>query len=259
MNFFKNIFFLSLLSISMLFVACGDDDATFIDCSVNGCPTGFSCQDGGCVQDGNGEVDSEVNELRYATVQQGQLGEKNVLIGALGGLAYKNKLTKIRLTAMHLQNGESRAGQFSIDNDGQAIGQSGYFATSDNLEYNQRSLSNLLLNGTHVLDSKGWEIDWRLSPTLSKSEDPDIRKTAFTIDPNRVSFNAGNGGNPSRIWRDLEEINAVAKVDITKKYTFKGQDAKLKFGAAHTYKNRDYKILFFLVLELACLGPAISQ
>ncbi len=188
---------------------------------------------------------SDIYDLVNANLQQGQIGERNVLIGALGGIAYKNKLSKIRLTAMHLQNGESRAGQFTIENNGQAIGQSGYFASSDNLEYNQRSLSNLLLNGTHVFDSKGWEIDWRLSPTLSISEDPDIRKTAFTIDPNRVSFNAGNGGNPSRIWRDLEEINAVAKVDITKKYTFKDQVAKLKFGAAHTYKNRDYKILFY--------------
>ena len=188
---------------------------------------------------------SDIYELVDANLQQGQLGERNVLIGALGGIAYKNKMSKIRLTAMHLQNGESRAGQFTINNNGQAIGQSGFFATSDNLEYNQRSLSNLLLNGTHVLDNGGWEIDWRVSPTLSISEDPDIRKTAFTIDPNRVSFNAGNGGNPSRIWRDLEEVNAVAKIDITKKYTLKDQEAKLKFGGAHTYKNRDYKILFY--------------
>jgi len=189
--------------------------------------------------------DPEVNEMRYATIQNGQLGENNVLIGALGGLAYKSNNTKLRLTAMHLQNGESRAGQFMIDNDGEAVGQSGYLAQSNNLEYNQRALTNVLLGGTHILNNN-WEIDWKLSPTISSNEDPDIRKTAFSdIETDRPRFNAGEGGNPSRIWRTLDEINATAKFDITKKYKFNDEDAKFKFGASHNYKTRDYEILFF--------------
>jgi len=184
-------------------------------------------------------------ELRYATIQEGAVGEKNVLVGLLGGIAYKTDLSKVRLTAMHLQNGESRAGVFSIINDGAAVGQSGYKATSHNLEYNERGLTNLLLNGTHLLKNKKWEIDWRLSPTFSSSEDPDIRRTAFTHTAKGNEFLAGAGGNPSRIWRSLSEINATAKFDITRKYEFKKTDAKLKFGAGHTYKSRDYEILFF--------------
>lgn len=186
-------------------------------------------------------------ELRYATVQNGQVGEQNVLIGALGGLAYKTANSKIRLTAMHLQNGESRAGQFDIDNDGEAVGQSGYIAKSDNLEYNQRSLTNLFLGGRHLLggEGSGWELDWKLSPTVSRSDDPDIRKTAFTYTNTNTFFSAGAGGNPSRIWRTLDELNAVARLDLTKNYEFNGEDAKLKFGASHVYKERDYEILFF--------------
>ncbi|MGJ3236519.1 TonB-dependent receptor domain-containing protein [Marivirga sp.] len=190
--------------------------------------------------------DPERNELRYATIQNGELGENNVLIGALGGLAYKSKNTKLRLTAMHLQNGESRAGQFMIDNDGAAVGQSGYLAQSDNLEYNQRGLTNILLGGTHMIKGNDWEIDWKLSPTISSNEDPDIRKTAFSdIENNMPRFNAGEGGNPTRIWRSLNEINATAKFDITRKYKFNDEDAKFKFGASHNYKIRDYEILFF--------------
>ncbi|RME98102.1 MAG: TonB-dependent receptor, partial [Bacteroidetes bacterium] len=191
------------------------------------------------------QIDPNVYEMRYATVQNGELGEQNVLIGALGGLAYKTKRSKIRLSVMHLQNGENRAGRFDIDDNGEAVGRSGYFAQSDNLEYNQRSLSNLLLNGTHRFDDSGWEIDWRLSPTLSKSEDPDIRKTAYTYTLVDTLFVAGAGGNPSRIWRYLDELNATAKVDIRKRYTIKGEDAKLSFGASQVYKERDYEILFF--------------
>lgn len=184
-------------------------------------------------------------DLRYATIQNGQVGEQSVLVGALGGLAYKTKKSKYRLTLMHLQSGESRAGQFSIDNDGEAVGQSGYLAGSDNLEYEQRGLTNVLLNGKHVIGDRGWEVDWRLSPTLSTSEDPDIRKTAFTYRTSDTIFNAGAGGNPSRIWRSLNEISTVAKLDFSKKYIFNGQDAKLRFGSSYLYKQREYEILFF--------------
>ncbi|RUA34985.1 MAG: TonB-dependent receptor [Bacteroidetes bacterium] len=190
--------------------------------------------------------DSERTEMRYATTQDGQLGENNVLIGALGGLALKSKYTKLRLTAMRLQNGESRAGQFNILNDGEAVGQSGYVAESDNLEYTQSALNNILLNGTHILKNTGWDIDWRVSPTFSTLEDPDIRKTAFSaVNTDNPRFAAGEAGNPSRIWRSLNEFNINSKIDVTKKYSLNDEDAKFKFGASHTYKNRDYEILFF--------------
>jgi hypothetical protein len=189
---------------------------------------------------------SDVFELDQANLQTGEVGERNFLIGVLGGLAYKTESSKYRLTAMRLQNAERRSGQFLIDNNGEAIGQSGYLANSDNLEYNERSLTNVLFNGTHVLQSSGWEIDWRVSPTYSTSDDPDIRKTAFTfLDNGGVAFNAGAGGNPIRIWRSLSEWNVVGKFDISKKYQFSGRDAKLKFGASHTYKYRDYEILSY--------------
>ncbi|MCB9275326.1 MAG: TonB-dependent receptor [Lewinellaceae bacterium] len=188
---------------------------------------------------------SDVYPLRYANIQQGQIGERNTLVGILGGLAYKTAFSKYRLTAMRLQNGVSRAGQFSLDNNGDAVGQSGFVGISNNLEYNQRSLTNILLNGTHVFENKGWELDWRLSPTLSTSDDPDIRKAAFSVSPRDTFINAGEGGNPARLWRSLSEMNAVAKVDLTKSYKFRGENAKLKFGGSYTYKERDYKILLF--------------
>src|SRR5690606_26807101 len=75
--------------------------------------------------------DPDLYEMRYATIRNGQMGEQNVLIGLLGGLAYKNNYNKVRLTAMRLQNGESRAAQFNIKNDDAAVGQSGYIAESD--------------------------------------------------------------------------------------------------------------------------------
>lgn len=189
--------------------------------------------------------DPNQRELRYATVQNGIQSEKNVLVGLLGGLAYKSENSKLRLTALHLQNGVSTAGQFFIDNDGQAVGQSGYLAFSNNLEYNQRSLTNVLLSGEHHLQENEWEIAWSLSPTLSSIEDPDVRKTSFTYSSTDTTFSAGAGGNPSRIWRELEEVNLVGKVDFIRNSTLFLRPGKIKFGASQVYKDRDYEILSY--------------
>lgn len=190
-------------------------------------------------------IDPERYEMRYATISEGQLGKQNVLVGLLGGLAYKTNYSKIRFTLMHLQNGESTAGIFNIDNDGEAVGQSGYLATSHNLEYNQRSITNIFFNGSRKYGSSGWDLDWRIAPTLSLSKDPDIRKTAFTREYDGPTFSAGAGGNPSRIWRNLSEYNVPARIDMTRGYALNDMDGKISFGAGQTYKYRSYQILFF--------------
>ncbi len=188
--------------------------------------------------------DPTETELNYATTLDGSLGNQNILIGGITGLAYKTRLSKYRLTVMHLQNGEKRAGQFNIDDNGAAVGKSGYTGFSHNLEFNQRGLTDIMLNGTHYNSNGRWEIDWRLSPTISTLSDPDIRRAAFSYtDPNgNYFFNAGEGGFPSRIWRNLSEINAVAKIDLARSYEFGGKDARFSFGLSNTYKTRDYEI-----------------
>jgi hypothetical protein len=190
--------------------------------------------------------ESSINDLRYATIQKGEVSEDATLLGGLAGLAYKTQKSKFRLTGMRLQSGTKRAGLFNIDNDGAAVGQSGYKAVSHNLEYNQRSLTNAMLAGDHTLGENKWQVNWKLSPTWSTSNDPDIRKTAFTVtNPDNPTFLAGAGGNPSRIWRYLDELNATAKVDVARNYKIMDREAVLKFGGSHTYKQRDYEILFF--------------
>ncbi|MCB9246004.1 MAG: TonB-dependent receptor [Flavobacteriales bacterium] len=189
--------------------------------------------------------DPERYDLRYATVQNGQLGENGVLVGAMAGVAYKTTRSKHRLNLIHLQSGEKKAGQFWIDNDGEAVGQSGYIGFSNNLEYNQRSLTNLLLNGSYYLNDDKLEIDWRIAPTYSNGTDPDIRRTAFTYTAVDTNFNAGAAGNPTRIWRNLSEVNLPVKVDFTRKATLFNRDAEWKAGVSNIYKMRDYRILSY--------------
>ncbi|NNK81418.1 MAG: outer membrane beta-barrel protein, partial [Flavobacteriales bacterium] len=189
-------------------------------------------------------------ELVQANLQTGEVGEKSVLLGGILGAALKGDRSKVRLTLMHLQSGSSRAARFDILNDPAAVGQSGYEAISDNLEYNQRSLTNVFLGGEIVGNDEKWELDWSVSPTLSISNDPDIRKTAFSITTNSLDevsydFNSGQAGLPSRIWRSLNEINVSSRVDLSRNYSYKGQDAKLRFGVSNVYKLRNYEILQF--------------
>jgi TonB-dependent receptor len=196
------------------------------------------------VQYGESQKNINVNspEMVVANNIEGDLSEQNVLLGALAGLAYKTNYSKIKLNLIRLQNGESKAGKFDIFNNSDAVGQSGYLAKSDNIEYGERSVTNMQLSGSHVINNNGWKIDWVIGNTLSTSVDPDIRKTAFTIDPGRTYFNAGAGGNPSRIWRYLDEVNLSYKIDFEKKLS---KSNLLKFGALGLQKERNYEIQTF--------------
>lgn len=185
---------------------------------------------------------SDEFEMVEATTQNGVVAENNILLGALGGITYKSLASKYKFTAMHLQNAVAKSAQLEIiANDG-AAQVSDYEAFSNNLEFNQRGVTNLLISGEHYIDGGDWELEWKVSPTLSTIQDPDIRKTAFSIDRGDSTFDPGEGGLPSRIWRFLNEVNQVAKVDVRRPHEVLGEDAKLKFGVSHVFKYRDYSI-----------------
>ena len=193
---------------------------------------------------GKDNTDNTKTELLALQTQKGDYGTKSVLIGGMAGLAYKNKSSKVRVNLLHLQNGESKAGIFDVvKND---IGTT-FSALQYNLEYTQRSLTNLLIAGTHTLQDNSWTLDWKVAPTRSSMEDPDIRSLRFKLnDDGSINPKIGTeAGLPQRIWRDLIEYNIPVKVDGTKKHQLFGRDAKLKTGVAFTYKTRDFNIKSF--------------
>ncbi len=179
-------------------------------------------------------------ELRFDRRQFGDLGQNNVLASILTGLSYKTERSKYTLNILHLQNGESRAALFD-----QRTEISNFIETvKDNLEYTQRSVSNLLFGGKHSNDDGSFTTDWKIAPTLSKSQDKDVRLTTFIKRDGEFRISP-DAGFPNRIWRDLEEVNAVSKIDFTKKYTLFKNNASLKFGGLYSYKQRDYTINSF--------------
>ncbi|MGY5851553.1 TonB-dependent receptor domain-containing protein [Salegentibacter sp. F14] len=192
-------------------------------------------------------------ELRPARLLSGDVGKENVLISGLTGLALKTKQSKYQLNLLHIQNGESTAGNFEEE----ILVSDAIRVFRDNLEYTQRSITNALLSGKHTNKDASWTTQWKLSPSFSHVYDKDVRITAFEYNPsnNTYSIRPSSSESPTRIWRNLEEINLAGKVNLTKRHQLFGRDASLKFGGGYTYKQRDFTIDQYQIL----IQGSISQ
>lgn len=185
----------------------------------------------------------DVTEMQSREYQSGRFGVSSVLLGGMAGVSMKTSAYKMSLNLLHLQNGESKAGIFSfINND-----QGSYFeGIQHNLEYSQRSLTNLLLKADHYKTGREFKLSWRISSTLSTIDDPDIRFTRYEIREGRYIIGT-ESGFPERIWRNLNETNLAGKVSAEKGFTFGGRKASLGAGISSVYKQRDYVIRNFQV------------
>jgi len=185
-----------------------------------------------------GNQPDEYNLLADRT-QRGSLAVSNILMSGLYGYSVKDADDKFRFNVMHLQNGESRAGQFietsSIENS--------FVGARDNLEYSERSITSMLFNGQRSRQDNTLKIDWRIAPTYSRIADKDIRSTSYRTEDNTFAIAPGETGFPKRIWRNLNEFNLSNRIDFTKTHEIRGRDAKRKYGASYTIKYRDYEIL----------------
>ncbi|UZO81588.1 outer membrane beta-barrel protein [Aquimarina sp. ERC-38] len=189
------------------------------------------------------DQDFSNNELITDRTQQGELASNNVLISGLVGLSYKREFSKYKLNILHLQNGQAESSTLRLSNFSVNSNQ----IKKDNLEYTQRSITNLQLSGEHSNQNASWNFDWKLSPSFARVYDKDIRSTPLRIENNAdgsttFSLDPSEAQDPVRIWRDLEEINLASKLDISNKHQMFNKEATLRFGFAQTYKQRDFTI-----------------
>ena len=183
--------------------------------------------------------EADQSELEPLERSVGNYGENNVLLGGLFGLAYKTDYSKYKLNFIRLQNGASKVGNFAFENTNLGAV---FEADQYNIEYSQRALTNLLLSGMHYSKGGEWELNWKIAPTLSSIDDPDVRVLRFRKPNNTISTEVGL---PQRIWRSLEEKNLIGKLDLAKNHSLFGQPAKLRFGSSYAYKQRDFLIQDF--------------
>ena len=184
--------------------------------------------------------------LLTSRLSKGDEGENNIILSGLAGLVYKRENSKYKLNLLHIQNGESVGGYFNQEASQAGAGGGIEQYTKDVIQYTQRSVTNLLLNGQHNIEN-GWNVDWKISPTLATVLDKDHRTTAFQITQEGDAIIApSSSGYPQRVWRDLFEFNLANQVNFLKKYTLKDKPAKLKFGGGMTYKFRDFELDYYI-------------
>jgi len=200
--------------------------------------------------------DKSKNQLDFSENQIGDLGKNEVFLSGLAGLTFKTNKSKYRLNLMHLQNGESDAGYFkNVKNFSDAV-----TIYKDNLQYTQRSISSGLLSGKHSNDDASFIVEWKLAPTYSSIQDKDVRVTPFQFDEitNSFTIRPSSAGSPRRIWRTLEEINAVSKIDASYKHKMFNYNATLKFGTGYTYKHRNFSIDDYFILIRGSAGESFN-
>ncbi len=183
----------------------------------------------------------DVYEMEVREFQKGDAGTSSILLSGLAGVALKTQYSKYRFNIIHLQNGESGAAIFDYTGADQG---SNFTGIQHNLDYSERAMTNVLLEGKHLFENGKWNFDWKLSPTLSTMEDPDIRFTRYVTEDGHYVIGT-ESGFPERIWRNLKEINLAGVVNVTKDFQIKSQKAQLKFGGGYTFKERDFDIRSF--------------
>lgn len=189
------------------------------------------------------EADSKIFQLSKNRTQNGPLGQNSVILSAMGGFSFKTSLSKYKLNILHIQNGESSAGIFDQTvnlNDSKEL-------LKHNLDYTQRAITNILISGTHTFnEDSAWKLNWKLSPTKSSIKDKDVRTTSFEVVDNGT-FQIKENDKPTRIWRNLDELNLVGKLDLERKLKLFNNDSKLKFGTLGSFKKREYDIYSFRI------------
>lgn len=192
------------------------------------------------------DPDSSIYEMFRDRGSKGSVAEQDVMWTGLIGQSMKFDRSKLSLVLFHTQNGVSTAADL------RQINSESNPATlvKDGLTYSQRSISNINISGSHKLDSLNkWKLEWKVAPTYSRIQDPDLRSTALeeiTDDVTgevRYALTEAVGAEIRRVYRDLSEYNVSGKFDVS--YDFLQWDSlesKLSFGFLNTYKNRSFDV-----------------
>jgi TonB-dependent receptor len=177
-------------------------------------------------------------KYKYDTIstQIGDIGQHNITWNAYLSGAYKYKNNSLSLYVLHTQSGDRRATIRNIDDiiNVQKI-------LSQNLEYFQKMISNIILVGNHAINSKH-KIEWANSFTYSAFNDPDLAYTNLVINDRDTLLQAGGTASVNKLYRSLKEIDDNTKVDYTFEFKqWKQLTSKLRIGIANVYKNRAFE------------------
>lgn len=171
-------------------------------------------------------------------------GKYESLLGGLVNLNYKlSSRHKLGYVLLYNHSGQKSTyyhyGQKPSD-------EIGMFIQNRELGFQERSITANQFKGAHSLGGeKGFRMDWIVSYTIAKQDEPDLRFFTNSFYPDaigdaRYEINPSKYKVPSRFRRSMDENNLDSKLDFTLPFVFLGDQSKFKFGGSYTYKIREF-------------------
>lgn len=108
------------------------------------------------------------------------------------------------------------------------------------LSFTEQELINYQLGGTHVIPGLNQaKIEWRTSYVNSSQYEPQTRffENTFNTETGSYGFGGADLNDPFYFWRDLQDEQLTAKLDLT--IPFAGKGNKIKIGGMLNYKDRE--------------------
>ncbi len=172
---------------------------------------------------------------------------ESVDIGLLGSVSYRiNPYNRVTFNAVRTQSGTStgRYIQGFWDETNEADFQA---YESRVIEYTQRALGSYQLQGRHMVEALGnLDVDWNLSLARNSQDQPDLRYLENGVLDNgngesTYSLSAGLFQRPARFFRELDEENRIASLDLTYPARTKQGQFKIKAGGYAQGVNRVFR------------------
>ena len=176
-------------------------------------------------------------------------GSFNVDWGAIANIAYKNSdLGELKFSYMRTQSANS-TGRYMVgvrDRDRSSAASTVTFETRV-ISWTERALDNYQFEGDHQITALGnLKFDWKVSYALNTQDEPDQRYffNIFRVNDDGSKTYAFDGANSqplSRYFRDLEETNLSAQLNLTLPFKiWDDNSAKIKTGLYTSNVDRKY-------------------
>ncbi len=188
----------------------------------------------------DGGIDELRNEQSYSITN----GDENTQLGGIISVAYQLSPNQ-EITLEHLYNHDNLNSARTYRGFWQSF-RGGSTFEDRLITFQERELNSTQLRGKHFFADflNGMKLDWTVGYALSTQEEPDIRLAGFGVPTGNLGYSLNQseiGILPSRIFRDLQDDQINAKLNITIPLSTEETDNLIKFGGAYSNKQRDFR------------------
>ena len=188
--------------------------------------------------------DGGIDELRNEQSYNVTNGDQNTRVGGMVSLAYQVSPNQ-EIVLENLYNHDNLVSARTYRGFWQSFRGGSTF--EDRLvTFQERELNNTQLRGKHFFPNllNGSRLEWTAGYAVSTQDEPDIRLAGFGVPTGNLGYSLNQseiGILPSRIYRDLQDDQLSAKLDISIPLSAEQSDNMIKFGGAYSNKRRDFR------------------